>query len=394
MSWVNTFGFLLSLEQKWDLKSWVLAHAPAALIKFDPDHLEADIRVDFFKSVFLEREHAMLWLSEGMYSLEQLAAFACCEESLEFLLDRISNPVHRTSQISAIQLLQYFPRLFGRQEETAQTLLACCTAPVNGNDGLCYNAMEALSKLELVTPEIASELAVRYKDCSAVHVRWGMYRLLLCSDQHDTHVQFFLDGIAYTHGNNRIANETIALADGLKALTEPESIQTALHYLAQTRPISLYGEDEIYETLCNKAAEQFLQGQTDYYQTLINSYVASAKRCWQRKMRVIVHFFEVTGTIEDAVIDLCNSVKRCFELDVLFYHPENLAYAGKAYGNGKLKNYTIFRDIVERYADDAQYQEYKSLILKVDGVTLPERKPHIDYEKLEQKNRGFGSMCG
>lgn len=387
MSWVNTFGFFASIVQEWDVKSWTLEHAPSALVKFEPDHLELDVRVSIFKTIFLEREKKMLWLSDSLLDLEQLAMFACCDESLEFLLDKIRHPVHRVSQISALHLLRHFSRLFGRQVETAQALLACCTSPVNGNEGLCYNALEALSSLRLVAPEIATELTTKYGDCSNSEVRWAMYQLLTCSGQHNAHVQFFLDGIAFTHGNNRISNETIALVDGLKALTEPESIQTALQYLSQKRPMCIYEEDEVFEALCVKAEEQFSQGQTEYYQVLINCYISLARHCSQREMRAIAHFFEVTGTIENAVIELCGAAERYYDLDALFYQPENLSYAAKAYRNGKLEDHKLFQELVARHADDAQYQKYKELILQIDGVALPERKPRIDYDRLEQTRR-------
>lgn len=387
MSWVNTFGFFVGIVREWDVKSWTLKHVPSALVKFEPDHLELDVRVSIFKSIFLERESAMLWLSDSLFDLERLAVFACCEEALEFLLDKIRHPAHKVSQISAIHLLKYFPRLFGRQSETAQALLACCTAPVNGNEGLCYNALEALSGLKLVTPEIAAELTAKYTDCSKSQVRWGMYQLLTRSGRHNAHVQFFLDGIAFTHGNHRISNETITLVDGLKALTEPGSIQTALQYLSRERPMCIYEEDEVFEALCAKAAEQFSEGQTEYYQVLINCYISLARHCSQREMRAIAHFFEVTGTIKSAVIELCGTAERYYDLDVLFYRPENLTYVAKAYGNGKLEDHALFQELVARHAGNAQYQEYKNLILQIDGVTLPERKPYIDYEKLEQARR-------
>lgn len=384
MSWVNTFGFFVSIAQEWDVKSWTLEHAPSALVKFEPDHLELDVRVSIFKTLFLEREEKMLWLGDSLFDLEQLAAFACCEESLEFLLDKIRHPAHRVSQISALHLLRHFPRLFGRQSETAQALLACCTAPVDGNEGLCYNALEALSSLKLVTPEIAAELTAKYCDCSNSEVRWAMYQLLTRSGQHNAHVQFFLDGIPFTHGDNRISNETTTLEDGLKALTEPESIQTALRYLSREESMCIDEEDEVFEVLCAKAAEQFSEGRTEYYQVLINCYISLARHYSQREMRAAAHFFEATGTIECAVIELCATAERYYDLDALFHQRENLTYAAKAYCDGKLEDHALFRELVTRHADDAQYQEYKNLILQIDGVTLPERKPHIDYEKLNQ----------
>ena len=95
----------------------------------------------------------------------------------------------------------------------------------------------------------------------------------------------------------------------------------------------------------------------------------------------------MTGTIENAVIELCGAAERYYDLDALFYQPENLSYAAKAYRNGKLEDHKLFQELVARHADDAQYQKYKELILQIDGVALPERKPRIDYDRLEQTRR-------
>ena len=85
------------------------------------------------------------------------------------------------------------------------------------------------------------------------------------------------------------------------------------------------------------------------------------------------------------MIDLCNAVDRYFDLDALFCHSDHLAYAANAYHDGRLKNHKIFRELVERHAHDAEYRYYKDLVLQIDGITLPERKAHIDYERLKQE---------
>lgn len=152
-SWVNTFGFLTGMDLDWDLKAWILEHDPSALVKFEPEHLEERVRVDVFKSIFLEAEEKMLWPEGGLYTPEQLAAFACCEESLLFLLEKIRRPAHRISQTYAILLLQHFPRLFGRQEEITRGLLDCCVS--SDDPVLRRDILEALPALKLVTPQLA-----------------------------------------------------------------------------------------------------------------------------------------------------------------------------------------------------------------------------------------------
>lgn len=130
--------------------------------------------------------------------------------------------------------------------------------------------------------------------------------------------------------------------------------------------------------------ESYLPGQLSVGETALYCYAASAKHYSRRKMLAIAHFFETTGTIENAVLDLCNCVERYIDLDAIFSQPVNLTYPERVYSGGTLKNCEIFRDIVMRYADEARYPEHVKLIEKTDGVTLPEQTPRIDHEKRDR----------
>lgn len=384
-SWVNTLSYLVNLDLGWDIQSWLLEFSPNVLVKFELGNLTDDTRANILKAQFIKFETDMLWISDSLFSLEQLASFGCCEDSLDFLLDRISHPVNRISQISAVELLQYFPRFFGQKLIVTKALLTCCVTSVEGYESLCYHALHTLSEQNLVSPEIAAELVARYQDCSDTHIRWGMYRLLLRSGQHNVHFQFFLDGIAYTGRNNRMANETIALVDGLKAMSEPQSVQQTIVFFAQMRNPWLYHADDVYRTLCNSAAELYLNGHSEFYQILLECFFFAARQSSHPKENASLCFFETTGTIENAVIDICNRSKIFIDMYTLFEKQNNLEYLRQAYIDEKLEDHEVFHHVIERFADDKHYTEYSELIYRIDGVSMPERKPAIDYEEMRIK---------
>lgn len=385
-SWVNTLSYLANMDLEWDLQSWLLEFSPNALVKFEAEHFTDDTRANIFKTQFKKFEADMLWISDSLFSEEQLASFGCCEDSLDFLLDRINHPVNRISQISAAQLLRYFPRLFGQKEAVTKALLACCVVPTDGHEALCYQALCTLNEQGLVTPKIAAELVDRYHDCDDSHIRWGMYNLLLRSNQHNAQIQFFIDGIAYIGGENRILNETTALVAGLKAMSEPQSVQQAIVYIAQNVTSWLYNADDVYATLCDRAAQLYLEGQREFYQILLDCYYFSARYALHRRENASLHFFETTGTKENAVIDICNRSTSHVDLYALFDQQDNLELIKQAYIDNRLMDHKVFHNIVALFTDDKRYAEYSELIYRVDGISMPKREPRVNYAELRVKS--------
>lgn len=384
-SWVNTLSYLVNMDLEWDIRSWLLEFSPNALVKFEAEHFTDDTRANIFQVQFKKFEKDMLWISDSLFSEEQLASFGCCEDSLDFLLDRINHPVNRISQISAVQLLRYFPRLFGQKQAVTKALLTCCVVPTDGHEALCYQALCTLSEQGLVTPKIAAELVARYRDCSDSHIRWGMYHLLLQSKQHNAQIQFFINGIAYIGGENRILNETTALVAGLKAMSEPQSVHEAIVYIAQNVTSWLYNADDIYATLCESAAKLYLGGQSEFYQMLLDCYLFSAKHALRRRENASLHFFETTGTRENAVIDICNRSTSPADLYSLFDQQDNLELIKQAYIDKRLVDHEVFRNITALFADDKRYTEYSELIHRIDGIIMPERRPRVNYAELQKK---------
>lgn len=177
------------------------------------------------------------------------------------------------------------------------------------------------------------------------------------------------------------------MSDGLKAMSESQSVRQAIIYIAQMRTSCLYGADKVYEALCESAVKLYTEGQNEFYEVLLECYFFSADQASHTKETTSLRFFEMTSTMETAAIDICNRSKSLVYLHGLFEKQNILEFVKQAYIDGKLMDHAMFHSITEQFADDERYIEYSELIRQTDGVSLPERKPRVNYEELQMKGR-------
>lgn len=378
-NWVNVLAYLSEMELDWDLHGWLAEYAPAAYVKFEPEHLSNETRFQTFYRIFQEAEEKCLWIDSDLCSLDELARFGCTWEVLAYLMDKVERPVHEMSQLCAISILQYLPDLFGRNDEIRRMLMSCSLSADSAVAGRCIQAM---TKLRLDTEEVTDRLISHYWESEDNAIRWRLYELLTQTGRQDAHVDFFLRGIRYLGGNGQIVNAQVALEDGLGALSQPAAIMAAIRYLTVYDDHRLHRRGGILKTLCKTAAEQYEGGREEYYGEMLKGYVLAADTAYfDEAASIIFHFFEQTQTAERAVVELCN--RYTLESNVfyaLFAVGKHIDCLHTAYLEQRLSDPKLFAGILRRFADDDQYEAYRQM------VGLPERPPRVDH--AEERRRG------
>ena len=113
-SWVNTLAFLFSiLDPKSDLfeklLQWMLKNEKEVIVKFEPDKVAEDLRVQIFQGIFNYYKAHDVWISSNKFSDRELARFGQSESNLSFLIKEIKNEDStRTVHINAIHLIGHF----------------------------------------------------------------------------------------------------------------------------------------------------------------------------------------------------------------------------------------------------------------------------------------------
>lgn len=385
-TWLNAVGFLLGMNTDWDVQQWLLEHEPEAIVKYRPESMDSTARSCLFREIFEHYEGKRLWIDQTIISYKDLAEFSSSEESMRYLLDKIENPACFISQVSAICLVQYFSNLYGNELAVSQLLLRCCISMPESEESITIvcRALQAIYRLGMLNDLVAKELVTRYYSCEVSRVRAVMYEVLTAMHFQDEHVQFFLDGISYLGGNGRFTNETISLADGLKELNCEKSIKTAMSAISKGK-VRFYADSKVYITLCQKATELHRQEVADFYVFMLDCFANNAEKVDRAKSMAVKTFFEETGTIEEATIDLCNRFgekRKCYLLDTLFDDPATLEKVRIAYEDGRLLSDIVLYDIACRYGSDAQYIACSKSVYSKGKKSFPPREPRVNYEEL------------
>ena len=391
--WVNTLGYLTGFDLGWSLIDWLAENSPSALVKFEPDRLNEELRVEVFKRIFDKFETLRLHLNDDLFDASELARFVKSNEILSFLLDRISAPRHYVSQYTAVNLLRNYPSLFDKKNIVREILLNCCEQYPVTHKTVCRLAMLALCQHKLQTPETTRRLMEKFGGVNEDYIRLGMYEYLLETEEHNSYVEYCLSGIsfiAYRLGDdeNRIGNESFELVNCLKQMSTVESVTCVLKWFSQEKHPDFHDADKVLESAIASAVTLYRDGHTELFTYVLSFYLASAKVWNTAASKAMVKFFVETGTQYSAAL----SAAEQFEVephrisDLVYADSTIIEYLKTAYLDGSLKSHRAFYGIVLWYVrDELKYVEYAELIKTIDGVELPEYKAPIDYDALKRK---------
>lgn len=392
-SWVNTLGYLSGLDLNWDLLHWLTEHAPSALVKFESDRLNMEMREKVFESIFSKYENDNLFFDDSFCDESELAYFAKNKGSLLFLLERIKNPRNESSQYNAINILRYFPNLFGCDENVRDTLISCCESYPVTEKHICRLAIVTICQLQLNTPAVTKKLMEFFENSKEDYIRLGLYEYLISTGEQNEYVQFFASGISIAHEEDdndpRIGNELFELVEGLKKMNTPESIAVVLELFSGESTPGFHDEDEVLSAVTDTAICLYQSGCLKLYDVFLEKYLQAATGWNYAFEEAAVKFFVKTDTQRFAVL----SAVELFEdephhMSKLIDRDSTLIdFLASMYSERKLTSKVAFQNIVIWFVrDEEKYNQYTELIRQVDGTEIPKFKRPVDYQALEKQS--------
>lgn len=397
-SWVNTLGYLTGMNLSWDLIGWISANAPNALVKFEPDRVDEALKHEIFCRLFTYYEDKRLWFNDDLCDTEELAYFSQSYDSLVFLLERITNPVHHISQYTALNIIRHYRGLYGMNKEVRECLISCCRNFPQTRKEICRLAIFALYQLGLYSPDVTAELVSLFKTNDTDYVRLGMYEYLVATNSHDIYVDYFLEGIKFIEQDRclnskkvgRVGNESFNLVEGLKAMSTEASVSAVLIWFAEKESEHLYSEDKIFSELAKRAIELYHKGGHNLYNVLLDCCVKALKKYNHENVRECICFFEETNMLKQATWDLLQAFKDDVRHlgDLLYTRPITTEYIIEAFQDGIFTDVDAFRDVAIFHIDDDEaYMKCSDLLQKRTGEGLPKRGEKIDYAAIRRKNK-------
>lgn len=393
--WVNTLGYLTGFDLGWSLIDWLMENSPSALVKFEADRLNVELRIEVFKRIFDKFESLRLHFNDDLCDEAELAHFVGSNEVLSFLLNRISAPQHYVSQYTAVNILRYYPSLFDKENTVRKILLDCCDRYPATHKTICRLAMLALCQQKLQTPETTRRLMEKFGDVDEDYIRLGMYEYLLETQEYNSYVEYCLSGIKFItyrlndEDESRIGDEAFELVNCLKSMSTVESITLLLRWFSRETHPDFYDSDKVLASAITSAATLYQAGHAELFDSILSFYLESAKAWNTTASNAMAKFFVKTGTQYSAALLAATQ----FEdephrmSDLVHSDLTVIEYLKTAYLDGSLKSHRAFREIVLWYVrDEMKYAEYAALIKETDNIDLPEYKAPTDYDALKRKS--------
>ena len=317
-TWVNTLSFLISTGEKaliGPLLEWLAETDREVIVRFEPDRIDNKQRESLFRSIYdYYRDHGM-WLHSNKFTDRELARFGNSIGSLSYLLEQLNGDgSERNNRLNALSVLRHFR--IGEFIDKADAIRAAILSLLDHKDlepQDIYSIMNTLYRLNLNDYATIKAMVERFGQRKNQYIRAGLYNLIQHSNDPDSFVSIYLDGLDITEldapdddrGGVMLMDESITLTSGLSGLNSPVAINMVFEKFNTNKYHSyLYLSDytEVMEKLLKKAISCFF-GEDYIYDSILKLFHLESTHHRSKIIHAILEFFNATGTLLRALRD-------------------------------------------------------------------------------------------
>ena len=299
-SWISTIYFLISLYGNQDLIDWILIVNQKLCVKFESDIIDESKRIQIFMAIFDEYKSKKILIGGGWFESYELARFGQSHEVIGFLLNEAQNSVHYTTIVNSIELLCDLEIPLTERNEVKGFLIKY-VLDSNCSELVQNHALRCLSVKNFDSKETIDQIVSILKLSEIESIRSGLYYLLSNSDHIDEYIDVFLYGVNFVFDRDVLSgSELMYLLKGLNNTKSPESIKKILTFFTNNMEYldRLYHQDEI--PFLNNSADAYLEDSSILDSCLELLKVYSLNYGYLNRNKILLNFFEMTGTRLDA----------------------------------------------------------------------------------------------
>ena len=310
LTWANTLSFYISIGKKEDtakVLEWVAKNDVELLIRFEPDRIDDQKRLEVFKQVFENYSNKQIWLSSNKFSDADLAKFAWMESAIEYLIEKINNHANsRITKLNAIKVLdnynlKYF-QLF--VPVIRKSLIELLTSKEFNHYDL-YSIIGALANLQITDKETMDIVISKFRRRKNQYIRAGIYKLLHQSEHLEDYLDVLYEGLDLARIQDpvedrdsvNLMDESFHLRIALGKIKTSEGLKQLLTFFTEEKSRHFYYSD--YKEMISAIVENSIEAyktDTSMYDFVRDYFVKLEHRLNKNSAKLILPFFEQTGT--------------------------------------------------------------------------------------------------
>jgi hypothetical protein len=404
-SWVNTLAFLFSiLNVESDLfkklLEWVLENEKEVIVKFEPDKIAENLRIQIFQGIFNYYKSHDVWISSNKFSAKELARFGQSELNLRFLIDEIKNGENtRTVCVNAIRLLGHFQIETDRLKGEIEILLLEQIDRNISDSNFIHNAIYALERAALKDARIIVKLMEKVGNQKNQYIRAAMYAILLESDVLEDYVGYLIEGYELIDKEKSGERDDVSLVDErwnlkkcIKGIKSPKGIKEIIEYISKNTMFEHgYDSKEVIEAIVANATVAYEEDNT-VFEILLSWFKNEIRGFRQETPNLILQFFDQTNTREQAFQEVWESVEGVKERNkslaiAKLITPELMQFVIDEYLHRNITN----KDLEGIHFDmgwvkNENCDQFENLIHEKTGFKINKRE-QVNHEALNQKKQ-------
>lgn len=309
-TWVNTLSFLLIIQEDAEankLIDWIVDHDIEVIIKFEPDRLSKERRIEIFKRVFNYYADKEIWLSSNKFTYNDLARFGEYSEILDFLISKIEDhDIAIMVKLNSIRVLENFEYThFSGYLLDIRKVLINSLESVSWDNYEIYSVISAIVKLQLTDKETLKFIIQKYRKRTNQYIRAALYKLIHNSAFVDDSVEILMEGYDLAKIEGGVQDrETVSLMDesfhlklGLEKVKDPKALGRLIKMLAkrETGEFYIYDYNDTLKTIVKNVVDAYSQSPS-LYDDMLALYDTVTLQHSRRIGEIIVPFFDLTKT--------------------------------------------------------------------------------------------------
>ena len=386
-SWVNTLAFLFSiLDSESDLfqklLQWMLKNEKEVIVKFEPDKVAENLRVQIFQGIFNHYKIHDVWISSNKFSDKELARFGQSESNLHFLIEEIKSEENtRTVQINAIHLIGYFQIENNVLRTEIETLLLEQIDRNISDPNFIHTVIYSLKWAGFIEASTIEKLMEQVGSQKNQYIRAAMYAILLKSDALENYVNYLIEGyelldkkISGERDDVSLMDEGWNLKECVKSIKTPKGIKEIVEYISKSTRIE-YGHDsgKVIEAIVSNAMGAY-EKDNSVFNSLLIWFEKDIRKFRLEKTSIVLRFFNQTNTREKAFHGIWTSKEDDKERN------KSLAIA-------KLINPELMQFVIDEYLNrNLTKKELEGIYFDMGWVNNENRD---QFEKLIHKKTDF-----
>lgn len=334
-TWSNTVSFYVSIaddERRNFLLNWLIENEPDALIRFEPERVPEDVRIEVFKQIFDYYNSKKIWIASNKFSDRDLAQFVDFPEIIDFLLGEINNKENnQIAVLNATRVLRNYNlnRVPEEIKQQVSSALINLLLDKRMDEYGAYEVMTTISALHLNDADTIGKFVEFFDDNDNQYIRTGLYTLIALSSHVNQYASVFFDGLdnerrkkkASKRNDVNFLDEEFALEKGLQMIDSPDKLKELLLILTQTNGRVSYRLRHASDSVLSRITENLVKAydvDKTIFDKVVEYYKTNGHGYHDNLGKGMLRFFEKTKTKYEAFASVLKDTEvPDYQLDIL-----------------------------------------------------------------------------